>query len=746
MIENISILILCLLVSGCGAKSSSKSSSETEASGETQSILAGRLLGFNGFLWDTETRSGTTDQNGRFSYREGEVITFYVGSIKIGETQAQPEVTLDDLVNGDFPTKANVLRLLATLDIDQNSTNGVQVTPDIHDAAKGKMIIFGQSKLAFDIDARELIEADLASDFNTAALLYIVDIAIPKTIESENEKANAVPFVYPLAIDKYNANDVALYEESLSVVSLMQANKMAGGRSQLEFIFDAFFTEIKFEAEGDQGSIYDLYVEYKKRIDLIGVKADTIDREDIVEKPEGFSPTKKATHIAVMTDFQVRDEESPLHVQPIKYFLPTAFYAASPHITFQVNDMVKTLRGYEAETDNTVDMAIFGGDLLDIGQYNEARWGIDVLDGGVINPDSGINDDPIPGTFNNGLPNDTFDTFQAVGLNAQHADQDDIPWYYVEGNHDGLAWGTIPLTTKPLRLFGKTLNGGTYEFFNNLSTGGLNFLGYEPSLLGMLEHILTSDQLHVPDDENRRMMQSSDVANEMFITTGTPVGHGMQFVEDLDSKVQYAFTTNDRLIRHIVMDTNTPTPLGFLEIGQLKWIEKELKIAKENGQLVIVSSHHNKDAILITGLILGNLLAKYENVIAHLVAHTHINKITPRVGRSSANSYWEIETASMVNWPQQFRMLDVAIDPDKGVGVIKTTMLNHETSDPRNISNRGRFLSYIEAVFEGSGLLSQASLPIGLVHKEGLSEDRNTHLYFKVADGVLERIRSSESL
>jgi hypothetical protein len=60
---------------------------------------------------------------------------------------------------------------------------------------------------------------------------------------------------------------------------------------------------------------------------------------------------------------------------------------------------------------------------------------IDVLDGKLINPDSGVKDDPIPGPNN-----DYQDTFQAEGLDKS------IPWFQTLGNHDHFWKGSYPLT------------------------------------------------------------------------------------------------------------------------------------------------------------------------------------------------------------------------------------------------------------------------------------------------------------
>jgi hypothetical protein len=80
-------------------------------------------------------------------------------------------------------------------------------------------------------------------------------------------------------------------------------------------------------------------------------------------------------------------------------------------------------------------------------------------------------------------------------------------------------------------------------------------------------------------------------------------------------------------------------------------------------------------------------------------------------------------------------MLDVQVNAETGTGVIVSTMLNHETDSPLHISNRGRFLSYVETVLEASFSGEDA-----LVNAEGTPQDRNARLYFVVPPAVLTRL------
>lgn len=739
-----------LMLSGCGGggsssnisstdNPSSNSSSATETRTNSGPVEKGQIVGLQGVRYETETRSGATSNSGQFEFRDGETISFFVGDIKLGTTTAAKNLTIAELAGGDAQTKENIERFLLTLDYDLSPANGVLITNSIHDAAAGLSLQFKQDKAGFTQEAEALIGKSLASDEHIVVFQHSTRELLPRAYRQESNRAaqqTLMSFSYPKATQADIDAFPGIEEEAEAVFDLMLQNTVRSNESPLEFIFSALNTPLVIEGD-EEGSLFDLYVSYKQRVDTIGKDAPYVVRDEFTAAPDTDNWID-VQHFVVMSDFQMRDDESPLNVNPVKFLIPSSYYPASAHIAYQVDDMVRTLRDYESEVNKPVEMAIFTGDFIDISQYNEVRLGIDVLDGGLIDPDTGIDDDPIPGTFADGKPNDTYDAFEALGLNGS-GNQADIPWYYVTGNHDGLMLGNFPITDEPLNLFGQNIRGGTREFYDEIATGNMNWFGYDPSLLGFILHFLDGTWMVEPDD-NRRVVNQAEIANEMFNSTSQPYGHGMQHVIEqqgsLDHKQHYSFSSNNGLVKHIALDTNMPLgPEGWLTLDSIAWIKAELDDAVANGQLVIVSSHHKPKDIIINGHLLIDTLNQYPNVIAHLVAHSHINAIRPRAGVDAAHSYWEIESGSMVNWPQQFRMLDIQIDPDSGTGVITSTMLNHSTDSPLHVSNRGRFLSYIERYLEGSFFGDG-----GLATAEGAPEDRNTHLYFEVPNNVLERL------
>lgn len=112
--------------------------------------LTGELQAGNvqGVAYETPTRSGVTDANGRFTYLPGEIVTFSVGGTVLGSAPGNATITLFTLAGLTPPTTERALRreldramrnstpftrasnialLLIELDADGNPDNGLDV-------------------------------------------------------------------------------------------------------------------------------------------------------------------------------------------------------------------------------------------------------------------------------------------------------------------------------------------------------------------------------------------------------------------------------------------------------------------------------------------------------------------------------------------------------------------------------------------------------------------------------------------
>lgn len=92
---------------------------------------------------------GLTTDNGNFKYYEGEMVSFYISDLLIGQCQGKDVVTPIDLVNGAVdekdPTVTNICRFLQSLDSDTILDNGIRINSGAEDAITDLNIDFNQS-------------------------------------------------------------------------------------------------------------------------------------------------------------------------------------------------------------------------------------------------------------------------------------------------------------------------------------------------------------------------------------------------------------------------------------------------------------------------------------------------------------------------------------------------------------------------------------------------------------------------
>lgn len=167
-------LVLGLIsVGGCAGDAQERASHAPVAREEAGEGRQGSFVGsaVAGLRYATESGAGTTDEGGRFTYRDGEEVTFSLGELVLGTTVGKAVVTAKDLVPGaedaGHAKVNNLLVLLQTLDRDGDLNNGITMD----EAVAG---IVGRHRAKLDLAQST---AAFAADPEVAALLAELNAA-----------------------------------------------------------------------------------------------------------------------------------------------------------------------------------------------------------------------------------------------------------------------------------------------------------------------------------------------------------------------------------------------------------------------------------------------------------------------------------------------------------------------------------------------------------------------------------------
>ncbi len=429
---------------------------------------------------------------------------------------------------------------------------------------------------------------------------------------------------------------------------------------------------------------------------------------------------------AQITDVHVVDVQSPARVEWVDRYdnvyqegdptvgLFGSAYRPQEMLTAHIAEsMVRAINeiGVGPVTGRPLAFTLQTGDNSDNSQYNETRWNIDVLDGRrEVRPDSGdltrfegvADDDPTyydthywhpgrpPAGAQQDIAKDVFGfptvpglldaaraPFRAHGLS--------MPWFTAFGNHDGLVQGNFPSSTMQLNA----LATGNLKVISppaGISQNELRASMSDPEFLAKAV-VLSPYVRQVTADPDRRLLSRQEVVEEHFRTTGTPVGHGFTERNRRQGTAYYSF--DRRGIRFVVLDTVNPNGYsdGSIDTTQFGWLREQLESAGD--RLVVVASHHTSgtmsNPLVGTGgdteqRVLGDevvaLLLEHPHVIAWVNGHTHTNQVWAQKRSDGTGGFWEINTASHVDWPQQSRLIEV-VDNRDGTLSIFTTMVDH---------------------------------------------------------------------
>ncbi|MFA7083525.1 MAG: TIGR03768 family metallophosphoesterase [Arcobacteraceae bacterium] len=462
-------------------------------------------------------------------------------------------------------------------------------------------------------------------------------------------------------------------------------------------------------------------------------------RNDIMNDSTYVPPSDsvKLLKFFAITDIHITDKESPsqlIYLQPSNIIGDmrgidlesriTSVYSPSMLYTTQVLDAaIQTVNALH--TQDSIDFGISLGDAANNTQYNETRWYIDVLDGKVITPSSGIN-----------AGKDTIDyqkPFKAVGLNKE------IPWYQAIGNHDHFWMGSIPVDGLASYNLRASYVGEEVHAMPNAIAKSSDIYNLKAPILpfyymGVIDGSTpTGDIIKagpvivdgkitpapiIAPDVKRHSLTKANWTGEFFNTSSTPIGHGFNLVPSGKNSefACYSFLPKSKIpIKIIVLDNtqreddgdHTIHGRGFLDDERWSWLKAELAAGSAAEQLMIIACHipiavspyatknaageivgdtfmdwfkhdtRTPTATIQNAVTLDALIAElhsHPNLLMITAGHRHLNTVKAFVGDTPEQGFWQVETSSLFNFPQQLRLFDISLNSDYTISISVTNV------------------------------------------------------------------------
>ena len=457
------------------------------------------------------------------------------------------------------------------------------------------------------------------------------------------------------------------------------------------------------------------------RILLAGAGEDFIARVDLLGReadPRRSTSRRSLYYFAHLSDIHVIDAQTPARMDAIQSIAPELFTDAcrpqdtlTTHVLASVVDSVVAAQS-SSITGAPLASAISTGDSADNLSSLETRWYIDILDGKDVTPNSGAvgvyegpqiwseatyaypPDDPMGDVYGAyGYP--TVPGMLAAAVSNPVTSQGlPVPWFAVYGNHDATYMGTFRADPALFAWAVGSRKAATGEalglnwlqgFATDLSVAQIAINAIRESV-GFLPGIRD-----VTADPARKLLERADFMQAHLDSPAVPgpVGHGWTQA-NVDSGETWWSADMTPYLRVFGLDTcNLAAGAdGAVPQDQFDWLQAQLEQCQTQGRLAIICSHHNSltlenGATPVTGgqpLIHAeefiDMLLRYPVCIAWLNGHTHINTLTPHLREGGVGGFWEITTASCVDFPQQQQLVEL-IDNRDGTLSIFVTALDH---------------------------------------------------------------------
>jgi hypothetical protein len=149
----------------------------------------------------------------------------------------------------------------------------------------------------------------------------------------------------------------------------------------------------------------------------------------------------------------------------------------------------------------------------------------------------------------------------------------------------------------------------------------------------------------------------------------------------------------DDTCKLIISNRGPISGYGWIDTARYAWLTNELQMGQNSNQLMILACHIpiNPQADLFdtncapqfftdpdnqTETNLIATLHRYSNLMLLMAGHRHISVVTPQPSPDPTNhpeyGFWEVETPSLRDFPQQFRTWEILRNSDNSISILTT--------------------------------------------------------------------------
>ena len=328
-----------------------------------------------------------------------------------------------------------------------------------------------------------------------------------------------------------------------------------------------------------------------------------------------------------------------------------------------------------------------------------------------------------------------------------------VPSYVANGNHDGLVQG----------------NQSSNSTIEGIALGCIKPV--VPSL--EFGSIIESLTFFVRPDANRRHVDKAQL--KAVYAGGTQAdAHGFGFVSAAENTASsgaasyYAWDPKPG-VRFIALDTVSEGGVialsaeGNLDDPQYRWLTNEITTAEAARKVIVVFAHHpirsltanvsdetagactrndshghdvrpgcDRDPRSSLPIRLGadvqGLFNTHDNVVAYVTGHTHENRVMAcgaEAGCPAGANWWEVNTASEVDWPQQSRLLELMDNGDGTLSIFGTLLDSSATYEVPAAGSASGFNSDQLSAISRTLSFNDPQAVLGAI---GAAQDRNVEL------------------